>query len=46
MALTTKSLVTCSQCRKPRLPHRVCPNCGYYKGEEVVKSKSEEAKKK
>jgi large subunit ribosomal protein L32 len=27
---------TCPQCKAPKLPHRVCPNCGQYKGREVV----------
>ena len=26
----------CSHCGAPRLPHRICPSCGYYKGEEIV----------
>jgi large subunit ribosomal protein L32 len=26
----------CPQCHSPRLPHRVCPECGYYRGREVV----------
>jgi large subunit ribosomal protein L32 len=26
----------CSHCSSPRLPHRICPNCGYYDGHEVV----------
>ena len=26
----------CPQCHSPRLPHRVCPVCGYYKGREVI----------
>lgn len=38
--LTPVGLVTCPQCRKPRLPHRVCPSCGYYKGQEIVEVKS------
>jgi ribosomal protein L32 len=21
---------------KPKLPHRICPHCGYYKGKPVV----------
>lgn len=25
-------VVICPQCQKPKLPHRVCPNCGYYDG--------------
>lgn len=26
----------CPQCGEVKLPHRVCPNCGYYKGREVI----------
>ena len=26
----------CSQCRQPKLPHRVCANCGYYRGRQAV----------
>ena len=26
----------CPQCHSPRLPHRVCPECGTYAGREVV----------
>jgi large subunit ribosomal protein L32 len=26
----------CPQCHQPKLPHRVCPECGYYGGKEVV----------
>jgi large subunit ribosomal protein L32 len=28
----------CPQCHSPRLPHRVCPECGYYRGREVLAS--------
>jgi large subunit ribosomal protein L32 len=35
--LTIPSLVACPQCHQVKLPHRVCPNCGYYKGKEIVK---------
>ncbi len=35
-ALSGAGLVKCSHCGKPTLPHRVCPNCGYYKNKEVV----------
>ena len=26
----------CPQCHEPKLPHRVCPNCNYYDGKEVI----------
>lgn len=35
-ALKPKQLVQCSNCGEKRLPHRVCPHCGYYRGREVV----------
>jgi large subunit ribosomal protein L32 len=31
----------CPRCEQPRLPHRVCPNCGYYQGREVVNVEEE-----
>jgi len=40
-ALTPINMVECPQCHEPRLPHRVCPKCGYYKGREVIASKEE-----
>ncbi len=33
--LKTKNLIQCSNCGEKRLPHRVCPNCGHYKGREI-----------
>ncbi|HUG43400.1 MAG TPA: 50S ribosomal protein L32 [Acidobacteriota bacterium] len=35
-ALTPPNLSTCSQCGTPVMPHRVCSNCGYYKGRKVI----------
>jgi len=32
-------LVKCAHCHSLKLPHRVCQNCGYYKGREVIKIK-------
>jgi large subunit ribosomal protein L32 len=40
-ALVTAELVICSNCGEPRLSHHVCPNCGHYKGREVVEIKEE-----
>jgi large subunit ribosomal protein L32 len=28
----------CPQCHEFRLPHRVCPSCGYYNGMVVVET--------
>ena len=35
--LTVPGLIECPQCHERKLPHRVCLNCGFYKGKEVVK---------
>lgn len=34
--IETSKLTSCPKCGKPVLPHTVCQNCGYYKGEEVI----------
>lgn len=34
--LTAPQLVECPNCHEPKLPHRVCPNCGHYGGRQVV----------
>ncbi|MFQ6002297.1 MAG: 50S ribosomal protein L32 [Candidatus Zixiibacteriota bacterium] len=34
--LRLPTLVECSHCHQPKLSHRICPNCGYYDGEEVI----------
>ena len=38
-ALKTVSLSICSHCKEKKMPHRVCPNCGYYKGRQVMEAK-------
>lgn len=35
-ALAGPSLVTCPNCGQPHVPHRVCRECGYYKGRTAV----------
>ena len=35
-ALPQTSLSVCPNCHERKLPHRVCPQCGYYRGREVV----------
>lgn len=44
-ALTATNLVQCSQCGEMRLPHTVCPKCGYYQGREIIAMGKEEKKK-
>ena len=29
----------CSRCGEPKLPHRVCLNCGFYKTKQVINPK-------
>ena len=28
----------CPQCGEVKLPHRVCPNCGFYRDREVIQT--------
>ena len=30
------SVNRCSKCGDPKIPHRVCPTCGTYNGEQVI----------
>lgn len=50
LALKPKSLAICSQCKKPLIPHRVCANCGFYNGQDVLelekKAKEKEERRK
>jgi len=36
--LTLPGLVECPHCHEPKLPHRICKACGYYKGKAVVET--------
>ena len=37
--LDAPGYVECSHCHEPVQPHRVCKNCGYYDGKEVIAKK-------
>lgn len=30
------ALSTCPNCGETKMPHRVCPACGFYKGKQIV----------
>lgn len=44
--LNEKNLVECPRCHEMKLPHRACPECGYYNGKQVVTSSTKKEKKK
>ena len=36
------TITECPRCHEPKLPHRICPNCGTYRGLDVLKLDDEE----
>lgn len=38
--LSVPGLVNCPQCHTLKLPHKVCKECGFYDGKEVLKIES------
>jgi large subunit ribosomal protein L32 len=32
-------LEECDHCHEPKLPHHVCPNCGWYNGRQAIELK-------
>lgn len=36
------SVGECPRCHEPKLPHRVCKNCGFYNGKDVLKLEQKE----
>ena len=39
LALALVQIQACPNCKHPKRPHSVCPNCGHYNGREVIKTK-------
>lgn len=46
--LARVTISECSHCHQPKLPHRICDNCGYYDGQEIISlaAKGEKATEK
>ncbi|MFW6140023.1 MAG: 50S ribosomal protein L32 [Acidobacteriota bacterium] len=40
-ALRVPSLSLCPNCGNPKMPHRACPDCGYYKERQVIEGTEE-----
>lgn len=38
--LSAPALVKCSHCSEYTVPHKVCANCGFYDGKEVIKKEA------
>ena len=43
--LSVPGIVKCPRCQAMKLSHRVCKNCGYYKGQQVVDVEAKNAAK-
>lgn len=43
--ITAPGMAACPNCGEMKLNHRVCPECGYYNGKQVVEVKVKEAEK-
>ena len=37
-ALEVMSASSCANCGTAKLPHRVCPSCGFYRGKQAVRT--------
>ena len=35
--MAVPSFASCSNCGTPKLPHKACPECGHYRGRQVIK---------
>ncbi|QJG67120.1 50S ribosomal protein L32 [Mycoplasma phocoenae] len=43
-ALKANTYSNCTNCLEPVLPHRLCVNCGFYKGQKVAGFKAKKDK--
>ncbi|MBM3312703.1 MAG: 50S ribosomal protein L32 [Candidatus Aminicenantes bacterium] len=35
--IAVPSFAGCPNCGTPKLPHKACPECGFYRGRQVIK---------
>jgi large subunit ribosomal protein L32 len=35
-AIRLPNVSHCPQCGEPKMPHRICPACGSYKGRQII----------
>jgi large subunit ribosomal protein L32 len=40
---STPTVQSCPNCQAPKIPHRVCLQCGFYNGKQVTKAKASAA---
>lgn len=40
MKLVVPGMVECPKCKAFKMPHRICGECGSYKGKEVIKKEA------
>jgi large subunit ribosomal protein L32 len=40
--ITAPNLIPCPNCSAPTQAHRVCPECGFYKGRAIIQQKTTE----
>lgn len=45
--IALQSLTLCPQCKSPKLPHHICPECGFYDNQMILvkKEKTKEKEK-
>lgn len=39
--LSAPTLTSCANCSEVKLPHHICPHCGYYNGREILNPSAE-----
>ena len=42
--IVAPNVIPCPECGGPSISHRVCPQCGFYDGREVIAIKTENTK--